>query len=194
MVKLSQSETGEGLSRIEDGTSTNGITNQIDYIQLSKNLGLHNNAISMMQGGNQMMRNQEATRRLMQQLNLSKKARGAVHVDDDISQSSEKFRKAYKVLPQGTVLKPVATSARLTPGGASQAGENQERKQIQQAMELCMVVDKEKSGKVQLQNFTRISQMLGLHVDNIELMRHMNERKNELDYVKLTQALLNKIN
>ena len=32
MVKLSQSETGEGLSRIEDGTSTNGITNQIDYI------------------------------------------------------------------------------------------------------------------------------------------------------------------
>ena len=60
-------------------------------------------------------------------------------------------------------------------------------------MELCMVVDKEKTGKVQLQNFSRISQMLGLHVDNIELMRHMNERKNELDYVQLTTALLNKI-
>ena len=61
-------------------------------------------------------------------------------------------------------------------------------------MELCMVVDKEKTGKVQLQNFTRISQMLGLQVDNIELMKFMNERKNELDYVKLTQALLSKLN
>ena len=49
-----------------------------------------------------------------------------------------------------------------------------------------MVVDKEKSGKVQLQNFSRISQMLGLQVDNIQLMKHMNERRNELDYVKLT--------
>ena len=61
-------------------------------------------------------------------------------------------------------------------------------------MELCMVVDKEKTGKVQLQNFTRISQMLGLQVDNIELMKFMNERRNELDYVKLTQALLSKLN
>jgi len=61
-------------------------------------------------------------------------------------------------------------------------------------MELCMVVDKEKSGKVQLQNFSRISQMLGLQVDNIQLMKHMNERRNELDYVKLTQEMLSKIN
>ena len=61
-------------------------------------------------------------------------------------------------------------------------------------MELCMVVDKEKTGKVQLQNFSRISQMLGLQVDNIELMKYMNERRNELDYVKLTQALLSKLN
>ena len=57
-----------------------------------------------------------------------------------------------------------------------------------------MVVDKEKSGKVQLQNFSRISQMLGLQVDNIQLMKHMNERRNELDYVKLTQEMLSKIN
>ena len=49
-----------------------------------------------------------------------------------------------------------------------------------------MVVDKERSGKVQVQNFTRIAQMLGLHIDNIDLMKHTNERKNELDYSKLT--------
>ena len=36
--------------------------------------------------------------------------------------------------------------------------------------------------------------MLGLQVDNIELMKFMNERRNELDYVKLTQALLSKLN
>ena len=49
-------------------------------------------------------------------------------------------------------------------------------------MELCRVVDKEKSGKIQVQNFTRIAQMLGLKVDSIDLLKHTNERKNELDY------------
>ena len=78
--------------------------------------------------------------------------------------------------------------------GLAPSGEEQARTQISKAMELCMVVDKERLGKVQLQNFTRIAQMLGLQVDNIDLMKHTNERKNEVDYAKLTQDLLSKIN
>ena len=61
-------------------------------------------------------------------------------------------------------------------------------------MELCRVVDKEKSGKIQVQNFTRIAQMLGLKVDSIDLLKHTNERKNELDYALLTQDVLSKLN
>ena len=76
-----------------------------------------------------MIKNQEATRRLMQQLNLSKKAKGAMRDTDDVSMNSEVYRKAYKVLPQGSLLKPVANSARNGGNSAlSQAGENQERK------------------------------------------------------------------
>jgi len=50
LVKLSQGETavfGDNGSNFGEG-----ITSQIDYVQLSKNLGLHKNALNLMQGGN----------------------------------------------------------------------------------------------------------------------------------------------
>ena len=65
-----------------------------------------------------MMKNQDTTRRLMQQLNLNKKAKGAMR-DDNVSNASEAYRKAYKVLPQGALLKPVVNSARSGTANAS---------------------------------------------------------------------------
>ena len=52
LVKLSQGDSsaavlGDNGSTFEDGTN-NGLTGQIDYVQLSKNLGLHKNALNLM--------------------------------------------------------------------------------------------------------------------------------------------------
>ena len=82
LVKLSSNGQNEEVD----------VSNQIDYVQLSKNLGLHKNAITLMQGGGaaiaasqQLRGSQDQTRRLMQQLNLNKKARGAVKDGDDLT-------------------------------------------------------------------------------------------------------------
>ena len=64
------------------------------------------------------------------------------------------------------------------------------RSQIQQVSELCMVVDKEKTGCVKIQDFMRIAQMSGLKVDNIRLMKFTNERENRVEYSKLAKELL----
>lgn len=45
-------------------------------------------------------------------------------------------------------------------------------------LELLKVVDKEKTGKVNINNFMRISQVCGLKVDNITLMKYTDERNN----------------
>ena len=55
LVTLSQGDTanyGDNGSTIGEG-----ITSQIDYVQLSKNLGLHKNALNLMQGSNTKIRN-----------------------------------------------------------------------------------------------------------------------------------------
>ena len=53
-----------------------------------------------------------------------------------------------------------------------------------------MVVDKEKTGCVKIQDFMRIAQMSGLKVDNIRLMKFTNERENRVEYSKLAKELL----
>ena len=38
----------------------------------------------------------------------------------------------------------------------------------------------------------RVIQMVGLQIDNIELMKFTNERENKVEYVQLTKALMAK--
>jgi len=64
------------------------------------------------------------------------------------------------------------------------------RQKVQQALEMLMVLDKNRTGKVTINNFMKIAQVSSLFVDNIELMRHTDERKNTVDYAKLTKELL----
>ena len=55
---------------------------------------------------------------------------------------------------------------------------------------MLLVIDKQRSGKVNISNFMRIAQVSGLQVDNVTLMRHTDERSNTVDYDHLTQELL----
>ena len=62
-------------------------------------------------------------------------------------------------------------------------------KKLKQAIELCEVVDKKRTGKVSIQNFLRIAQVCGLKIDNIMMMKHTNESKNSVDYVAVTNEI-----
>lgn len=61
---------------------------------------------------------------------------------------------------------------------------------MQQCVELCMVVDKEKSGMIQMSNFLRISQVCGLTIENTLLLKHTNQRQNVINYSQLTSEML----
>ena len=60
---------------------------------------------------------------------------------------------------------------------------------IKQVMDLCLVVDKDRTGKIQIPNFMRITQATGLKVDKTEMMKFTNERENKVDYGKLIREL-----
>ena len=57
-------------------------------------------------------------------------------------------------------------------------------------MDLCMVVDKNRSGRVNISNFMRIAQMSGLQVNNADLAQYTNEKNDTVDYAGLTKMLI----
>ncbi len=57
-------------------------------------------------------------------------------------------------------------------------------------MDLCMVVDKNRSGRVNISNFMRIAQMSGLQVNNADLAQYTNEKNDTVDYAGLTKMLM----
>ena len=67
------------------------------------------------------------------------------------------------------------------------------KSQIKQVMDLCIIVDKERTGKIQIPNFMRITQASGLQVDNKDLMMFTNERDNKVEYGKLVGELNSKL-
>ena len=83
---------------------------------------------------------------------------------------------------QKRLLKPVMS--------ARTGGKNNNTDSIQQTLDLCMVVDKNRLGRVNISNFMRISSMSGLKVNNIDLMKFTNERSDTVDYSGLTSMLL----
>ena len=56
-------------------------------------------------------------------------------------------------------------------------------------MDLCKVIDKEKTGKVKIQNFMRIIKVTGLQISSVELIKYTNERDSVIDYLALTSEL-----
>ena len=51
------------------------------------------------------------------------------------------------------------------------------------------MIDKEKTGKVKIQNFMRIVKVTGLQISNIELIKYTNERESLIDYLAMTKEL-----
>ena len=89
---------------------------------------------------------------------------------------------------QKRLLKPVM-SARTGTNNNEQI-----KSHIQQTLDLCMVVDKNRLGRVSISNFMRISSMSGLKVNNLDLMKFTNERSDTVDYSGLTTLLLQRAN
>mmetsp|Transcript_20648 Transcript_20648/g.27863 ORF Transcript_20648/g.27863 Transcript_20648/m.27863 type:complete len:239 (+) Transcript_20648:2709-3425(+) len=175
LINLSRKneQSGDTLSVAEDPMTTT-----IDYHKLSQNLGLHKPSLSLMTANTGAVRTENVTRRLMQQLGR----KSPVRVDAITAPESKSSRVSLKAL------KPVQ-SARLmvTPGGTQMLTN---RANVQQALDLLLVVDKQRSGKVNISNFMKIAQVSGLQIDNVTLMRHTDERSNTIDYDNLTQELL----
>ena len=63
-------------------------------------------------------------------------------------------------------------------------------KQVHQTLDLCQVVDKQRTGKVTISNFLRIAQVCGLKIDSIMLQRYTNQVKNSVNYTELTGDIL----
>ena len=144
--------------------------------------------------GKSQTNNPLTTRKLMQQFNRNKKSpspfRSVTNRDDDevLSQQVsqlDRLRKNPRSISKSGLLQPVK-SARIS-------GPSSQKAQIQQAVELCKVVDKTSTGKIQISNFLRISQVCNLKIDNITLMKHTNERLNTVDYSALTRQLLQEL-
>ena len=110
------------------------MSNQIDYLQLSKNLGLHKASYSLMSIGSKgSQKNQDVTRKLMQQLSMGKKgsmivgrAGGAAgflsqrHETNSVASLGSaiehdelpRFKKNPRVVPKGS-LQPVQSAKHL---------------------------------------------------------------------------------
>jgi len=73
LVKLSKDDQmqASGEFNIDDS-----MMSKLDYVQLSKKLGLHRNSLNLMQGGNinQSQMNAETARKLVQSLTVRKKS------------------------------------------------------------------------------------------------------------------------
>ena len=99
----------------------------------------------------------------------------------------QKITKSPKVVFKGG-LRPMASARDL------QSITNHDAKsQIKQVMDLCIIVDKDRTGKIQIPNFMRIAQASGLRVDNKDLMMFTNERENKVEYGKLVRELNSKL-
>ena len=153
----------------------------IDYQQLSKNLGLHKPSLNLMTANTGAVRNEHVTRRLMQQLGGHGKS-SPIRSDAVTAPENKNTRVSLKAL------KPVQSARVMVTAGGTTGPSN--RAHVQQALDLLLVVDKQRSGKVNISNFMRIAQVSGLQVDNVTLMRHTDERSNTVDYDRLTQELL----
>ena len=93
-----------------------------------------------------------------------------------------KFRKSVRNKSRGN-LKPIKKAQSATRLGANP---------IRQVVDLCKVIDKEKTGKVKIHNFMRIAKVTGLKISNIELIRFTQERNGVVDFAALTNELLSK--
>lgn len=85
----------------------------------------------------------------------------------------------------------------LKPVMSARTGNNNNehvKSSIQQTLDLCMVVDKNRLGRVSISNFMRISSMSGLKVNNLDLIKYTNERSDTVDYSGLTSMLLQRAN
>ena len=63
-------------------------------------------------------------------------------------------------------------------------------RQAKQTLDLCRVVDKQKSGRIASANFNRLAQVCGLRLNDEVLMRHTQHPKKQVNYEELALELM----
>lgn len=172
LVKLSGSEGATGLRSTYQQSGEFNMAEQafgaglIDYQKLSKQLGLHRNALDLMSGSglHPGKYSDETTKKIMQTLAKRQpaKARQSMRRSSTTLALSDpdapELRESHKIILKGGLKRPTPLAREVS---------HPLTKTLVQATELCHTIDKERSGLVPIQQFLRIVQACGLKVDNI---------------------------
>ena len=115
-------------------------------MRLSKNLGLHKNALNLMQGANNLFNDASAVKKLKQTLNVQTRSQLSTQTRnfekyENKSQSGEGYPGGHNPLIKPQNLQPIGS----------------ESAKIKQTVDLCETVDKQKCGEVSIANFLRIA-------------------------------------
>lgn len=163
----------------------------INYRQLSKNMGLQRNALDLMHSSldmdeerNGQMSNKLSPRQIMSTL------RRKNHSQVRLAKLGSGMNLSMQVDPQQTLqlnkdlVTPQVRTGRLFVPLSTQSSK------VQQVNDLCVIIDKEKTGRVKIADFMRILKTFGLQLSNSDLMKHTNEAENFVEFRNLTRELL----